>query len=82
MRIETRIETRAQPGRDERTSRRVHLPWSGGGSGGIRTPGTSRYARFQDAWEPCVGVCAKLPTCELSSKACAEAWSMWQSVAT
>ena len=52
------------------------------GSGGIRTPGASRHARFQDSGEPCVGVCAELSTCEFSSKTCAEACSAWQSVAT
>jgi hypothetical protein len=37
-----------------------------GGSGGIRTPGTSRYARFQVAGEACAGMCPRLPTCGIT----------------
>jgi len=53
-----------------------------GGSGGIRTPGTSRYARFQVAGEPCAGVCPRLSSCGFSRDPSGSAWGRQQSVAT
>jgi hypothetical protein len=53
-----------------------------GGSGGIRTPGTSRYARFQVAGEPCAGVCPRLATCGVTCDSSGSAWGTQQSVAT
>ncbi|MGH3812798.1 MAG: hypothetical protein ACRDUV_10130 [Pseudonocardiaceae bacterium] len=38
---------------------------SGGGSGGIRTPGWLPTARFQVAGESCAGVCLRLSTCDV-----------------
>jgi hypothetical protein len=52
------------------------------GSGGIRTPGTSRYARFQVVGEPCAGVCRRLPTCGFSRDPSDSAWDRQQSAAT
>ena len=53
-----------------------------GGSGGIRTPGASRHARFQVAGEPCAEVCPKLPTCGVSCDPYGSVWGTQQSVAT
>jgi hypothetical protein len=65
-----------------RNHRGRRSPGQGGGSGGIRTPGTSRYARFQVAGEPCAGVCRRLPTCGFSRDPSGSAWDRQQSVAT
>ena len=70
------------------TNTQHHHRWSSlpsgqaGGSGGIRTPGTSRYARFQVAGEPCVGVCPRLSSCGSSRDPSGSAWGRQQSVAT
>ena len=55
---------------------------SGGGSGGIRTPGWLPTARFHVAGNSCGAVCARLSTCKFVSGTCVEPWSVWQSVAT
>jgi hypothetical protein len=54
----------------------------GNRSGGIRTPGASRHARFQVAGEPCAGVCPRLPSCGFSRDSSGSAWGRQQSVAT
>jgi hypothetical protein len=47
MRIETSTETRPSQAEGNTSSTSTIWPDQSGGSGGIRTPGTSRHARFQ-----------------------------------
>jgi Phage integrase family len=58
-----------------RSSRPALTLVKGGGSGGIRTPGPSRVARFQVAGNSCGAVCSRRPTCKVSSGTCAELWA-------